>query len=156
MSALPKENKVYLTKKEIKENINLLAKNIIASGKKYDYVVGIARGGLHVSRPLSKKLKVPHTDIRISFYNKCQTYFPQIVDLRNLMNLPIRKNILIVDDLIDAGHTVNWLNENVKEYFDYDIAVMYLNEHNRHEIVPTYFASYKPNAWIVFPWEKPA
>ena len=148
-----KPEKLFITKKEIKNNIDTLYKKILSSGKKYDYVVGIARGGIHISKPLARKLKAKHTDIRVSFYNYHQTYYPQIIDLQNLQKLPIRKNILIVDDLIDGGNSINWLNTNIKDYYDYDTAVAYYNAYNGYQVVPTFFADYKPQAWIVFPWE---
>ena len=145
----------FISQKTINTHIKTLAKKIKQSSIEYLYIVGIARGGLNISKPLSKLLKIPHKTIRVSFYtNGIEHQYPAIVNVKSLDLIDKSKKILIVDDLIDGGHTFNWLNSNVKSYVEYDIGVIYNNERNRFGIKPTYFAEIKPDKWIVFPWEK--
>lgn len=144
-----------LSQQKIDADIEKLANSIFPVKNDYSYVVGIARGGLHISRPLAKKLKLKHTSIKISFYTDgVLTMYPQKVDVSKLTSLPKTKKMLIVDDLVDGGHTIQWLNENISEYIPYDVAVLYWNQHNSRGIYPKYYADFKPEGWVVFPWDK--
>jgi hypoxanthine phosphoribosyltransferase len=154
-SMLKNDSRIFLEKQDINKLISKLAADIKYAGIKYEYVVGIARGGLNISKPLARKLKVKHKQIRISFYHdNIQTGYPSLIDVTSLTRLPKINKILIVDDLIDAGHTMAWLRDNVSEYMKYDTAVAYWNQHNRYGLYPTYYGELKPEGWIVFPWEK--
>ena len=144
-----------ISKKTINTHIKTLANKIAQSNIEYQYIVGIARGGLNISKPLSKLLKIPHKTIRVSFYtNDFRHAYPSIVNVKSLDLIDKSKKILIVDDLIDGGHTFNWLNSNVKSYIEYDIGVIYYNERNQFGIKPTFYSEVKPDTWLIFPWEK--
>jgi hypoxanthine phosphoribosyltransferase len=152
MKAKCEPKKLYISKKEINLLTKKLADDIKITKVKYDYIVGIARGGLNISKPLARILKLKHKSIKVSFYGKAMTPFPKIIDLTEIEGIG-SETILFVDDLIDAGHTINWLNSNIKEYYNYDVAVLYWNPINRYNITPTHYAAIKPESWIVFPWE---
>jgi hypoxanthine phosphoribosyltransferase len=150
------ENKIYITKKEIDKLIVQLAEKIKKSGKEYDYIVGIARGGLNISKPLAKLLKTKHISIRVSFYGKIGIVFPypRLIDTTALEKVD-GSDLLFVDDLIDAGHTINWINKNLDPHYGpFDIAVLHLNKNNQYKITPTFYVKEKPNSWLVYPWEQ--
>lgn len=148
-------NKLLLTEKTIDKLIVQLAEKIKNSKKGYDYIVGIARGGLHISIPLAKILKIKHLSIRVSFYGEvgmCVPY-PRLIDVTALEKKS--GDLLFVDDLIDGGHTLNWINTNLNpQYGPFDTAVLYLNKKNQFGITPTFYVEEKPKKWIVFPWEQ--
>jgi hypoxanthine phosphoribosyltransferase len=150
--------KQYISQKDIDLHINSLAKIIKNSKKDYDYIVGVARGGLNISKPLAKKLRTKHISIRVSFYGAvgmgCP--YPRLIDTTALETTK-GGTFLFVDDLVDAGHTLNWINVNLSpQYGPFDTAVLYLNKSNRYGITPTFYVEEKPSAWIVFPWETKA
>jgi uncharacterized protein len=149
------KNKTFISSKEIKEMIFQLSEKIKKSGKEYDYIVGIARGGLNISKPLSKLLKVKHISIRVSFYGKKGTIspYPRLIDTTSLEGI-VGNDLLFVDDLIDNGHTINWINKNLStNYGPFDIAVLHHNKNNEYKINPTFYVKEKPKAWVVYPWE---
>ena len=149
---LQKREIIKISQKEINKLINQLADKIKDANVAYDYIVGIARGGIHISKPLSKILKVPHKSIRVSFYSTAAHQYPIMINLKSIDKLDNHK-LLFIDDLIDAGHTINWLNENIKYYYTYDVGVLYHNKNNRYAVTPTYYATEKPQDWLIFPWD---
>ena len=121
--------------------IEHLAQVIQPHKTKYQYVVGIANGGLNVSVPLAIKLRLPHASIRISHYKG-----------RIVREIPIVEgqlpegSCLIVDDLIDDGFTMKTCE---KFFGKHDTAVL-MRKVGSYE--PTYYATEKPNEWVIFPW----
>ena len=109
--------------------------------KQYDQVVGIANGGLYISRKIASALNLPHQSVRISFYDHA-------VPIIEYNSGPI-KNCLVVDDLIDGGKTVNKFEEIFGT--ENDVAVLFWNIKSRK---PNYYVQEKPDGvWITFPWE---
>lgn len=130
-----------------------LAVKIKSSKKRYDLIVGVARGGLIPARILGDFLLIK--DIRVLYaryysrpyetVEKPEIYSESIGDVSG-------KKILVVDDVADTGDTLiaikNYLiSKRAKEV---DIAVIYVKPWNKAEV--RYF-SRETNAWIVFPWE---
>jgi hypoxanthine phosphoribosyltransferase len=96
------------------------------SGKQYDYVYGIPRGGLVVAVMLSHKLNIPLF---------LAEGWENITD----------EEILVVDDVADSGKTLSM-------YKSYDIAVVDW-KHNISIVRPTYYANMIGDVWVVYPWE---
>ena len=91
---------------QIEELIKELILKIKQSNQHFNKVLGIARGGLFISIPIAKELKLPHQEIHISHYQDNH-------ELRNkpkIKTLPKEQNCLIVDDLIDKGYTIKACN----------------------------------------------
>jgi len=131
---------------EVDRLIDILATKILASGRKFKWIVGIKNGGLKISVPLAKKLDLPHHAIWISWY-----------DGHNRRRIPIVNGFLveatgnlIVDNLIDGGATIHTFDQYFKLKGN-AVAVLYWNVLSY--IVPDYYASEKPNDWIQWPWE---
>lgn len=144
---------IHISKIKIDSMIDKLAKRITLDKVKLDYVVGIENGGLNVSIPLAKLLDVPHKSIKISFYNEeNKANSEPIVDFHG-HKFEAKDKVLVVDDLIDAGHTFNYFINNV--HCKHKIAVLYWNKYGKYKITPDYFIEEKfPNAWLEFYWEK--
>lgn len=153
MSTCPVTKLVDVTKDKVDKMILTLSKRIILDKLNLDYVVGIERGGVNVSEPLAKLLGVPHKTIRISFYkdeSMCASAEPE-VDLHGHTFNP-KDKVLVVDDLIDNGHTLKYFQE--KFNCQSKIAVLYWNKYGKYHIVPDYFIEEKfLNTWLRFYWE---
>jgi hypoxanthine phosphoribosyltransferase len=125
--------------------INLMVWHLAATIRphkaKYQYVVGIANGGLHISKPLAEQLKLPHAQIRISHYNG---HMPRKIPIIE-GQLP-KGPCLIVDDLIDGGFTMQTCE---KHFGKHDTAVLFWN---KDSYKPTYYVQEKPPLWVTFPW----
>jgi hypoxanthine phosphoribosyltransferase len=121
--------------------IERLAQLILPHKNKYQQVVGIANGGLHVSIPLAEKLGLPHASIRISHYKGHIARKVPIIEGK----LP-EGSCLVVDDLIDGGFTMKTLE---RHFGHHDTAVLFWQVGS---YVPTYYVTEKPQEWINFPW----
>ena len=139
-------NKHPYTFQNYKDGINILYQQIINAGFKYDYIVGLSRGGLIPGVALSHKLDIPFIPVKWSTTEKKGN-----LEVFDLADNP-RVNLLVVDDILDSGVTM-------KTFLDYhgkmDVAVLIYNV--EQEVVPNYFVksihrSSFPN-WIDFWWE---
>lgn len=95
----------------------------------YKCVYGIPRGGLVPSVLLSHRLDLP------------------MITSTNDLNLYGVDEVLIVDDIVDSGNTI----ETYANY--YDTAALFWRKHTA-KVRPTYFGMMlKSDVWIQFPWE---
>ncbi len=132
---------------------------------KYDIIVCITGGGMHLSYYLSKALDIPRiANVNFQSYDG-KTHIkgrsklidgPGEFDLQDL-------NVLVVDDLIDKWWT---LNEIMDQYYEVhnknkalDIAVLFTKIDNEFTLKPgvNLYAVEKdlPKKWIEFYYEKP-
>lgn len=137
---------LFVPETTIKCMIDSLADQIFNSGIKFAQIVGIANGGLNISIPLSKILKLPHTSVRISHYDGHIPRKIPVID--GELNI---KNNLIVDDMTDGGFTLKTF-DRVFGLEGNKTAVLFWNKYGG--VVPDFYAAEKPNSWIVFPWSK--
>jgi len=118
-------------------------------------IFGIASGGLNISRPLANWLNCRHVGISIHFYDKNQLagkpYFA------NIPKIPTDwTNILLVDDVLDTGTTINYFIEQTKlvHGVNFKIATLHWNPKGKFGLKPDYYVDKKPkNSWLIFPWE---
>lgn len=144
---------VYVSQQKVDAMIVKLAARIILDKNKFDYVVGIENGGLNVSIPLSKMMNLSHKSIKISFYNEeNRANTSPNVDFHG-HKFEKTDKVLVVDDLIDGGHTANYFVKNVP--CKHKIAVLYWNKYGKYNVIPDYFIEEKfINTWLEFYWEK--
>lgn len=135
----------YLTQFDIDGMIRDLTYQVKSSGRRFTRVVGIANGGLPVSRPLAKALGLPHESVRISHYDGSVLRDTPIIE----GDLSQPTGNLIVDDLIDKGWTINAFDKHFGRRGN-AVAVLLWNPHGPE---PDFYVDEKPDAWIVFPWE---
>lgn len=113
---------VELKIKELDEKVNQLAQKIKKSGKKYTNIYAIPRGGYLIGVILSNDLNIP----------------------MELDKNDIRKDTLIVDDLIDSGKTLSQFPKN-------DKAVIFVKNGKKKAV--TYYVE-ETDEWVKFPDEK--
>ncbi len=130
-----------------------LAKKILGSGKQYDCIVGISRGGLIPSRLLSDFLGIKDIRIIRSVYytGPGETLDKPQISLDGLGDLN-DKRVLIVDDVADTGDTLNSLKNLILERGVEDVAIATLYVKPWRKIHIDYFVR-ETDKWIVFPWE---
>ena len=128
-----------------------LAEKVRSGGKRFDLVVGIARGGMPVAMVVSD-----HLDVRIDFIN-VKSYVgiaergtPKI--LSTLTGEIRGKNILIVDDLVDQGDTMQVVSEYLRGQGPrlLEVAVLFKKPWSKME--PDYYLDVV-DRWVVFPFE---
>jgi len=111
-----------LTIRDLEEKVNQLAQKIKKKGKKYENIYAVPRGGHLIGLILSDALKIP----------------------MELDKEGIKKDTLIVDDLIDSGKTLSQFPKN-------DKAVIFVKNGKKKAV--TYYVD-ETNEWVKFPDEK--
>ena len=128
-----------------------LAEKVRSSRKRFDLVVGIARGGMPVAMVVSD-----HLNIRVDFIN-VKSYVgigkreaPKI--LSTLTESIAGKNVLVVDDLVDQGDTMEVVEEYLSEQDPelLEVAVLFKKPWTKFE--PDYYLEVV-DRWVVFPFE---
>jgi hypoxanthine phosphoribosyltransferase len=137
--------------KELQHTTYLLSQKISNDNKKYDLIVGIARGGLTVAHIASDFLKLPVASFTISSYKDlkqqelAEISFHVGGDLKN-------KNILLVDDCSDSGKTFIRGSEYLLELGASKVgtAAPFIKPWTKH--FPNYYVV-DVDKWIVWPFD---
>jgi hypoxanthine phosphoribosyltransferase len=115
--------KLVLNNEDVKHLVSKICRDIVGSGWRPDYVVGITRGGLTPAVMISHWFDVPCETLKVSLRDGDESesnlwmaeqafgYVPaddrEVIKSRWDPNY--RKNILVVDDINDTGATINWI-----------------------------------------------
>ena len=142
----------YLSWAQYGELVTRLADEVDSSGEKFDLVIGIARGGLPVAMAVSDRIgsKVDFINVK-SYSDVGERTRPKI--LTTITEAISGKRVLVVDDLIDGGETM----ETVTKYFGADgpllmkTAVLFTKPWST--FVPD-FSLQTIDTWVVFPYER--
>lgn len=145
---------------EFRDGIQTIAKQIQDSGFAPDYLVGIVRGGSVPAVYLSHKLKIPvvmvawNTRDSTEFGKESITWIPE--------DLLKGKRVVIVDDIVDGGHTIKELLEDWQKSVvgpipqeNIRVAAMWYNT-AQDVAVDFYHKTIDRNEdprWIIFDWE---
>lgn len=89
-----------------------LCRDVVKSGWRPDYVVGLTRGGLLPAIMMSHYFGVPCETLKVSLRDgaECESNCWMAEDAFGHHAEP--KNILIVDDINDSGATLNWIMQD--------------------------------------------
>ena len=158
--------KLIIDWNEYNRSIDELAVQINDSGFKPSFIICIARGGLRVGDILSRIFKVKCGYLGVESYSSAGE--GKVSDVQNELTFArdlsttskvYGENVLVTDDLIDTGvtleKTLSWL-KNYKDFANKKItfksAVLYKKEKSKFR--SDYIVhSLKDNPWIVFPYE---
>ncbi len=159
--------KIYISAQQLLEDSLELGRQILASGFRPDYIVGVWRGGTPVGIMVQELLdfygvETDHISIRTSSYsamnkreNKVRVH--GLSYLTSAMNS--EDSLLIVDDVFDTGLSVSAILKKLREKsrknlpHDIRVATAYFKpDKNRTDFAPD-FCAHKTNDWLVFPHE---
>lgn len=117
-----------------------------------DCILAVARGGVFIGTLLSYKLDIPIKYIGVSSYigdkKTDNVHFTQHADVTEF------KNILVIDDIIDSGDTIQFVKDILENSFDknFEFVTMYAVEGKENNV--TWCDKIKgKNDWVEFPWE---
>ncbi len=131
----------------------LLSKMIMRSGKKYDRVVALAKGGWTWARTLVDYLRIDNiASIHIKFYSGVRKTNVKPVILQSLSTSINNEKILLLDDVADSGKTLQLAQEYLLKCGakNVDTATLFYKPHSVYK--PEYYA-YTTSAWVIFPHE---
>ena len=142
------EDRLIITWDEFTLDCRVLAHEIRKSNIEVPGIVAIARGGLVVAGILAELLDVRQVEsLCLQSYSE-EGERGEIVQRNELDVERYCAGFLVVDDLVDSGHTINHTN-NLGLL---NSAVLYRKDKTLFE--PTVFVRAIPaEKWIVFPWE---
>ncbi|MFK7860226.1 MAG: phosphoribosyltransferase [Granulosicoccus sp.] len=161
------DKKVYISAQQLLEDSLDLGQQILASGFRPNFIVGVWRGGTPVGIMVQELLdfygvETDHISIRTSSYsgmnkrdNKVRVH--GLSYLTSSMNA--EDSLLIVDDVFDTGLSVSAILKKLREKsrknlpHDVRIATAYFKPgKNRTSFEPDFYV-HKTDDWLVFPHE---
>ncbi len=116
MTYFPQElARVILSEEQIQDRIKEMAAQIEADykGVKRIYLVGILKGAFIFMADLARRLRINHVVdfIAVTSYGRKGTESGEVRLLMDLREPVAGEHILIIEDIIDSGKTVQYLNE---------------------------------------------
>lgn len=140
---------------DVEKAVDIIVNRI--GNKKYDYVIGIANGGLIPATLIAKKLNLKTLSVGISSY-KDHIQLDKVTvwsNLNQISNMNIDYgSCLIVDDICDSGKTFFSLKKYylTEEEITADTAALVIKP--RSTFTPEYYAmNIDSDTWVKFPWE---
>lgn len=169
-------NKINISWREFDKMCNKIALQILKSGYKPDYIVGINRGGLPVAVVLSHLLEVPLYTLKVTLRDGAEEdcdhncwMSEDAIGYGEAGCLEAEKtNILIVDDINDTGATYAWIQKDWRQnalptFNDWDtvfgdnvkfaVLVNNASSNQKADYAAMQINKAKDPSWIVFPWE---
>lgn len=141
----------YINWTEYGELVTQLTEKIRSAGSKYDLVIGIARGGIPVAMVVADQLGNEIDIINVKSYTGiAQRSKPTII---STLTEEVRgKSVLVVDDLIDEGDTMDTVLGYLQKegVSDLHTAVLFKKPWSKFE--PEFYLKVL-DKWVVFPWE---
>ncbi|MBD2345154.1 phosphoribosyltransferase [Anabaena subtropica] len=151
---------LYVSWSEYHYKIEQLAAQIYQSGWKFNQIVCLARGGLRVGDIISRIYQQPLAILATSSYGgsgKQERGYLTLSLHLTMTTESLGSRILLVDDLVDSGITLQETIPWLKQYSDSPIeeirtAVIWYKACS--VIAPNYYVDYLPdNPWIHQPFE---
>jgi hypoxanthine phosphoribosyltransferase len=128
-----------------------LAEKVRSSGKTFDLVIGIARGGIPVALVVSDRLGVKIDTIIVKSYSGIAKR-GSVRILPTLTEEIKGKRILLVDDLVDQGDTMSGVKGFLSESGAKVVETAVLFKKPWSKTHPDYFLE-TAGEWMVFPFE---
>lgn len=144
---------IVITWDRFHHDCRILAEKVIASGKRYEKIVCITRGGVFVGGLLAHFIDMRNiTTVALSLYDRPGDMRDAVIELSSPDLPPPGAKLLVVDDLLDSGRTFNYIRKKWGRMYDLDFAMLY--DKGGGDDRPTFSASVLPNEWVEFPWEE--
>jgi uncharacterized protein len=141
----------YISWPEYGNLAEALAEKVRAKGKKYDLVVGIARGGIPVAMVVSDHLNVKVDFVNVKSYSDIGKRGPPKI-LSTLTEAIQGKDILLVDDLVDQGDTMTLMTGYLSAQKPRTLETAVLFKKPWSKTQPDYYLE-EVSEWVVFPFE---
>lgn len=148
-------SEVLLTEEQIQQRVRELAEQISADYRGKDLLlVCILKGGVLFLTDLMRQLDIPHAIdfMAISSYG-AGTESSGVVRILMDLNTSIEgKNVLIVEDIVDTGHTLDYILRNLSTRRPASLKVCaLLNKPSRRQVdVPIHYVGFDiPNKFVI-------
>lgn len=139
--------------------IDRLIDRLRDSGLRFDWVIGVSRGGLPLADAVSRTLKIPMAVVAASSYQgQSGTDQSELKISASIASVgEVSGRCLLVDDLVDSGQTLKALTKQLQKQIPaieaLYTAVLWVKPVS--EFQPDFAAEHMENdLWIVQPFEK--
>jgi hypoxanthine phosphoribosyltransferase len=123
------------------------------SDKEGLYIIGILKGAFIFLADLTRQLTVPHVVdfMAISSYGKTDTFSGAVRIMMDLREPIEGRHVLIVEDIVDTGHTLNYLYRTLKGRKPASLRACVLVQKKRDSLdVPIDYLGFEiPDVWVV-------
>ena len=152
---------LYVSWEEYHSKIEQLAAKIYQSQWEFDQILCLARGGLRIGDVLSRIYNKPLAILSATSYGGKDFQERGSLTIANKITMTtakLGKRILLVDDLVDSGVTLDQILVWLKQHQEYEIAevrsaVLWFKACSVAK--PDYYVDFLPdNPWIHQPFEK--
>ena len=141
----------YISWSEYGNLAEALAEKVRTGGKKFDLVVGIARGGIPVAMVASDRLGVKIDMINVKSYTGIEKRGSPTI-LSTLTERIQGKSVLLVDDLVDQGDTLALVQGYLKKQKPKTLLTAVLFKKPWSKAEPDYYLEVV-DKWVVSPFE---
>lgn len=154
------DENLWISWDEYHSLIARLALNVHESGWRFDKILCLARGGLRVGDQMSRIFDVPLAILATSSYREAAGTVQGDLDIAQYITMTrgeLSGKILLVDDLVDSGVTLERVGRHLRERYpavtEVRSAVLWYKACSK--VKPDYHVSFLPtNPWIHQPFEE--
>ena len=149
------EIKVLIDSEKIKQRIKELANQIMKDYKDEEILIlCVLKGGMFFTVDLAKEIKnkVEFEFIKLSSYGDARVSSGKVEIQQNIAGKIEGKNVLVVEDIIDTGITMNFLKDYLKSFGPKTVKIAtFLNkpERRKADVEIDYIGFDVPNKFIV-------
>jgi len=147
--------RVIISEEDIRTRVKELARQIEKdyAGADRIYLIGILKGAFIFLADLARELKIPHIVdfMAVSSYGKSATSSGAVRVMLDLRELIENEHVIIVEDIVDTGLTLNYLYHTLKGRNPASIRTCVLAIKDRHSLdVPIDYLGFDiPDVWVV-------
>lgn len=130
-----------------------LSKQVIESGRKYDRIIALAKGGWTWARAISDYTNVPNVaSIQYEFYADIGKT-NRSPKLKQPLPISVEdERLLILDDVADSGETLQAALEYLRKSNAHSIETAVFFYKKRSSVLPEFYVQ-TTDAWVIFPHE---
>ena len=141
-------NKIYISWNEFHQDVKNLCQKIKQTGKEYNKLVAISRGGFIPTGIIAYELDIRNTSVVniISYNGSNQIKLEKIDNIETIGE--IDEKTLIIDDISDTGQTIKTMRKNFPSG---TYVTVYVKEKGKTD--PDIYEKEIPDKWLVFPWD---
>ncbi|NQS91524.1 MAG: hypoxanthine phosphoribosyltransferase [Chloroflexi bacterium] len=151
----PDIERILISEQEIQQRVVELAAEIDRDYKDAGPIVliGILKGAFIFTADLSRKMTVPHSVdfMAISSYGDQAVSDGAVRLILDLRKPVVDRHIIVVEDIVDSGHTMNYLYQTLKGRHPASLKTCTLLKKNRDSLeVPLDYVGFElPDVWVV-------
>lgn len=151
----PDIERILISEEEIQKRVAELAVEIDRDYQQADHVVliGILKGAFIFTADLSRKLTVPHSVdfMSISSYGDTAISGGAVRLIMDLRKPIANEHVIVVEDIVDSGHTMNYLYQTLKGRHPASLKTCTLFKKQRDSLdVPLDYVGFDlPDVWVV-------